>query len=340
MTATYRRLQIFAIAISVLSVVYNSAEGAVSIAFGVESASRSLVFFGIQSGVEVASALIVLWRFRNVAKPGEERTSQLDPRHLQFEKYATLAIGTLLILLALATIATAISVLVLHQEPDTSNASLIISLASLFLMILIYLPKRYLARALNSSTMQGEATCSLSCIQITLVLFVGSLVYRVWKGGWWVDGVTSIALGILFGWEGIKMWKWAASEDFDGGCCGSCRVDLPEEVRVEAGKGCGEKGGCCSTSIAEAPQGKEAKGCEEKCEVKDHCFQDTPLEEAKAHGEDGDCCTSKGLCNDSQSPVEPSITPNCCTTGEEGHCDSHVITAPLQDDPSCCCCSK
>lgn len=65
-------------------------------------------------------------------------------------------------------------------------------------MIAIWLPKRYLARALNSSTMQGEATCSLSCIQITLVLFAGSLIYKLWRGGWWVDSATSMILGVLF----------------------------------------------------------------------------------------------------------------------------------------------
>jgi len=92
-------------------------------------------------------------------------------------------------------------------------------------MIVIWLPKRYLARALNSSAMQAEAQCSLSCIQITIVLFVGALIFKVWRGGWWVDSATSIVLGLSFAWEGIKLLRWVRSPDFDGGCCGHCKVD-------------------------------------------------------------------------------------------------------------------
>lgn len=79
----YRRLQQYAIAISIISVVYNGLEGGVSIGFGAESNSKSLVFFGIQSGIEVISALLVVWRFRKIAKPGEERSAVLKEDDLR-----------------------------------------------------------------------------------------------------------------------------------------------------------------------------------------------------------------------------------------------------------------
>ncbi|KAL0067379.1 hypothetical protein AAF712_005608 [Marasmius tenuissimus] len=218
---TYRRLQQYALGISVISIVYCAAEGAVSIGLGAESSSRSLVFFGIQSGIEVLSATMVVWRFWHVAKPGEERGAVLSARDLKFERISSTVIACLLLALALATEGTAIFGLVQHEEPSTSNASLIVSASALVLMILVWLPKGYLARKLNSSAMQGETQCSLSCIQMTIVLFVGALVYKLWKGGWWVDSATSLILGLLFGWEGWKMWRWARSPNFDGGCCGA-----------------------------------------------------------------------------------------------------------------------
>jgi len=233
---SYRRLQQYAIVISIISVIYNGLEGGLSIGFGAESGSRSLIFFGIQSGVEVISAFLVLWRFRKVAKPGEERGAILSEQDLRFERAGTLGIGLLLIALALATIASAIDTLVTHQEPDLSNASLIISASALFLMVLIWLPKRYLAKALDSSTMRGEATCSLSCIQITGVLFVGSLIFRAWHGGWWVDGATSLILSFLFAWEGIKMVLWARSSEFTGGCCESCQIGADVKGDAELGE--------------------------------------------------------------------------------------------------------
>lgn len=74
-----RRLQQYAIAISIVSVFYNTAEGVVSIVFGTESSSRALVFYGLQSAVEVISALLVIWRFLGVTKPGDETDHQRKP---------------------------------------------------------------------------------------------------------------------------------------------------------------------------------------------------------------------------------------------------------------------
>ncbi|EGO25538.1 hypothetical protein SERLADRAFT_387650 [Serpula lacrymans var. lacrymans S7.9] len=72
--------------------------------------------------------------------------------------------------------------------------------------------------------MQGEALCALSCIQFSAVLCIGSLIYRLWRGGWWVDSATAILIALLFGWEGQKMVKWARDAAFDGGCCGHCKT--------------------------------------------------------------------------------------------------------------------
>lgn len=152
--------------------------------------------------------------------------------------------------------------------PDSSNASLIISASALFLMILLWLPKGYLARKLDSSAMQGEAQCSLSCIQITVVLFIGALVYRLWKGGWWVDSATSLILGFLFGWEGFKMVRWVRNPDFTGGCCGHEHrhdVNVPkkqDDVQSLAEEGASSKSDrslceCCS----EKPDCKVATEC-------------------------------------------------------------------------------
>ncbi|KIJ67848.1 hypothetical protein HYDPIDRAFT_107368 [Hydnomerulius pinastri MD-312] len=216
-----RHLQQYAIAISIFSVFYNAAEGIVSVLFGVDSSSRSLVFFGIQSVIEVVSSALVTWRFLSATKPGEEGSPDLESsKTMKIERTATIGIGILLVMLALAAIGTSIASLVAHEHPSPSDASLIIAASTMFITFLLWIPKRYLARALNSSTMNGEALCALSCIQFSAVLLIGSLIYRVWRGGWWVDSSTAIIIALLFGWEGFKMVKWARDKDFSGGCCG------------------------------------------------------------------------------------------------------------------------
>lgn len=80
MPPTYRTLQRYAFIISVISILYCTAEGAVSIALGFDSKSRSLIFFGIQSAIEVASACVVTWRFRRamVLEEGAERNGESE----------------------------------------------------------------------------------------------------------------------------------------------------------------------------------------------------------------------------------------------------------------------
>ncbi|KAJ8514578.1 hypothetical protein ONZ45_g7889 [Pleurotus djamor] len=304
---SYRRLQQIAVAISILSIIYNGAEGGLSIGFGAESSSRALVFFGIQSGIEVISSILVVWRFSHLAKPGEERGLVLSPCDLHFEKTASLGIAVLLITLGLATEATAMLGLARHDEPDTSNASIIISASALVCMILIWLPKNYLAKALDSSAMQGEAQCSLSCIQITIVLFAGSLIYRLWKGGWWVDSATSIILGLMFAWEGLKMFRWAKDPNFDGGCCkhDSLGQSCPKNTElVEAYR---DICPCCE----QKEKCKEADTC--KCESQE-------IEEANcckpASPGDG-CCTRKMVQGKRKEVVSdegnPCASGPCCS---------------------------
>ncbi|KAH8113888.1 hypothetical protein DFH11DRAFT_281578 [Phellopilus nigrolimitatus] len=295
---SYQRLQRYAIAISIVSIFYCSAEGAVSIALGSESSSRSLIFFGIQSGIEVASAAIVLWRFRRIAKPGEEGTVELSDRNIRIERIGTWSIGVLIAILALATEITAVVGLAQHNEPDVSNASLIVSASALVLMVLLWLPKRFLARALDSSTMAGEATCSLSCIQITIVLFIGALVFRLWRGGWWVDSATSLVLGLLFAREAWKMLAWVRHPEFNGGCCGGCAPPRLADDKAELGEQYRDLCECCMEK--------------EECKNSDTCKCETSTEESEP------CCV----------PINPNGAMCCSREVVKG-------VRPQADQPGC-----
>ncbi len=209
------RMRVFALAISWISIVYNGIEGGVSIGLGAEVGSRALIVFGVQSVVEVLSAALVIYRFRR-------ELEENSPPNLSLERRATLGIGILFIILTVGTWAASIVALAMHAEPDSSKPALIVSACSLVCMIFVWLPKPWIAAELNSSVMRGEAACSLACIYLTIVLFIGSLVYKLWRGGWWVDSVVAILLGFFFLYEGWEMVSWARNKEFNGGCCKTC----------------------------------------------------------------------------------------------------------------------
>jgi hypothetical protein len=85
----YRRLQQYAIVISIINILYNGAEATVSVGLGSDPSSRSLVFFGVQSCIEVISTGIVVWRFKKIAKPGEENGAILSARELRYVHSST-----------------------------------------------------------------------------------------------------------------------------------------------------------------------------------------------------------------------------------------------------------
>ncbi|CAG8532300.1 8223_t:CDS:2 [Scutellospora calospora] len=215
-----------AIIVSIFTFFWNIIEGIPSVYYGIENDSISLIFFGINSFVEVSSSCFVILRFLREITIKEKSAVNL----IHYERKATFGIGLLFILLAIGTFSDATIALVKNRRPDSTLAGLIITTISLFIMAILWLVKFYIAKLLNSSTMASDAKCSLSCIQTTLVVFLGSLLYFVWKDGWWLDSVASLILSIFFAKEGLGMILWAKSKDFNGGCCcDECKITIPSK---------------------------------------------------------------------------------------------------------------
>jgi divalent metal cation (Fe/Co/Zn/Cd) transporter len=189
-----------------LTILYCIAEGVISVKFGSEFDSSSLLFLGIDSLVEVISASLALWRLsgRKIA--------------LKKDKYATLGIGIMFLVLTIGTIVVSSINLSRKSHPESTFPGIIISAVSIVIMAIFWITKRWLAKRLNSATLQSEANCSFACLRITFVLFVGSMIFYFWKGGWWVDSSAALVLSIFFGWESYEMISWALSKKFDGGC--------------------------------------------------------------------------------------------------------------------------
>ena len=204
-----------ALLLAAFTVAWNVAEGVVSIGFGVADEAVALLGFGLDSWVEVGSAVVVLWRLRGEGGLGP--TLSRDR-----EKRAALVIGGLLLALGVAAGAGGALQLATGGHPDTSMPGVIIAALSLSFMVWLWRTKLALARALDSRTLELDAACSRSCVQLSGVLLAGSLLYVVAPGLWWADAVAAIALAGLIGREGLEGVRAARRPDFQGGCCGGC----------------------------------------------------------------------------------------------------------------------
>ena len=197
--------------LSWFTIIYNLIEGFISIGFGISDEAISLAGFGGDSLIEVGSAFLILWRFRDVQN--QEATLSIER-----ERRATFGIGVLFIILASITIVASILQLVLKSHPETTVPGIIISLLSLSFMFYLWSAKKQVAKQLNSSAVMKDADCSLACIKLSIVLFCGSLLFLSFPFLWWVDSLAALVLSFIIGRDGISALRATRREDFAGGC--------------------------------------------------------------------------------------------------------------------------
>jgi divalent metal cation (Fe/Co/Zn/Cd) transporter len=199
--------------LAVVTIAWNVAEGLVAMAFGVAEESVALFGFGLDSWVEVGSAGVVWWKLTR--PPGCATTR----RHQ--ERAATRWISALFLVLAAATALGASAQLLTGRHPESTLPSLVVSVVSLSMMGFLWRAKKAAAAALNSRTLELDAACSRACLELSAVLFAGSLLFLVAPALWWADGLAALVLAGFIAREGWGGWKAAQKADFSGGCgCG------------------------------------------------------------------------------------------------------------------------
>lgn len=211
--STKTRLVRHALILAWLTVGWNVAEAVLAVGFGVAQESVALFGFGLDSLVEVGAASLVLWRLR-----GELASGALLQRSR--ERAATQGIGLALMGLAGIVIAGSGWSLAGAEAPDSTVAGLVVATVSVALMVYLWLAKTKVAVALDSRTLRADAACSRACLQLSVVLMIGSLLYLAVPSLWWVDAVAALGIGGLIAREGWQTWSVARRPDFDGGGCG------------------------------------------------------------------------------------------------------------------------
>lgn len=205
-------LYVRASALALFTIVYNIIEGMVSVWFGVADETLSLFGFGMDSFIEVISAVGVWHMIRRVqGNNGESRD--------EFEQRALRITGAAFYLLTLVIIATAINNLITGQKPDTTLPGVIISAISILFMWYLIRQKTIVGKALNSPAILADAACSQACIYLSVVLLASSLAYTL-------TGISAIdALGALgIAWLTWKEGKESFAKARGLSCCcsGSC----------------------------------------------------------------------------------------------------------------------
>jgi len=190
-----------------ISLAWNVAEGVIALLVGVAAGSVSLVGFGIDSGIEVAAALILAWRLH------QERRSGCM---VAYDRRATRLIAVAFVALAAYVWVDAIGDLAGRARPEASIPGLLLAVASVILMPRLARAKRALAPALGSQAVSADAQQTSLCALLSAVL-IGGLGLNTLFGWWWADPVAALVIGALALEAGRRVWR---AESLTDTCCG------------------------------------------------------------------------------------------------------------------------
>jgi divalent metal cation (Fe/Co/Zn/Cd) transporter len=180
--------------IEYFTIVWNSVEGLVAVVAGVLAGSISLVGFGIDSFIEVASGSVLLWRMSVDADiHGRERNEKLSLR----------AVGVCFLSLAAYVGYESISNLIGRKSPERSIPGIVLACVSLVVMPLLSRAKKKVSRELGSTAMHADARQTDFCVYLSAILLIG-LVLNLALGWWWADPIAALVMVPIIAKEGIE----------------------------------------------------------------------------------------------------------------------------------------
>lgn len=176
------------------TIAYNVVEALVSLAAGVAAGSIALIGFGIDSVIEVTASGAAQWRLRaDVDQMRRARAEQVTLR----------VIGWSFLALAVYVAADAAASLWTRERPDRSIVGTVVLMMSVLVMPLLARAKRRVARALDSASLEAEATQTSLCAYLSAIALAG-VALNVVAGWWWADPVAALAMTPIIAREGLE----------------------------------------------------------------------------------------------------------------------------------------
>ncbi len=225
-----RRIRLFAAA----TITYNVVEATVALWAGNLADSSALVGFGLDSLIEVASAVALSWQF-----------SAKDPERREHITLRIIAIS----FFALALFVSVDSVMSLAGggQAQHSAPGIVIAAVSLAIMPVLSWLQRRAGRELGSRTAVADSKQTLLCTYLSAVLLVG-LVLNSALGWWWADAGAALVIAGIAAREGLNAWKGDL-------CCAVPQTGAGHDGPADdCCEGCGPGAEPNSASVSEPPR--------------------------------------------------------------------------------------
>jgi divalent metal cation (Fe/Co/Zn/Cd) transporter len=189
--------------LAIITIIYNIAEGLISVFFGYQDDTLALFGFGVDSFVEVISGIGILHMLIRM------KNSTVEQRD-EFERTALRITGTAFYLLAAGLLAGSVINLINKTQPETTVPGLVISAISIMTMYFLMSAKLKTGRKLNSEAIIADANCTKTCLYLSVVLLLASAGYEIFKIHY-IDVAGSLGIAWFAFKEGRESFEKAKS---------------------------------------------------------------------------------------------------------------------------------
>lgn len=181
------------------TITYNVVEAIVALAEGARVSSSALVGFGLDSIVEVSSAVAVAWQFS--ARDPETR----EKAALRFIAFSFFALAAYVGVDAVLTLTG-------WSEAAPSVVGIVLAALSLVIMPVLSLAQRRAGREFGSTSAVADSKQTLLCAYLSAIVLAGLVLNGLF--GWsWADPVAALGIVVIAVREGVEAWRGDS-------CCG------------------------------------------------------------------------------------------------------------------------
>ena len=200
--------------LALFTIIYNLVEGFAAVWLGTADETLALFGFGVDSFIEVISAVGVWHMLRRIkGNDGETRD--------EFEQRALRITGFAFYILTAGLVLTAVINLYQGHKPETTQWGIVISLISISFMWFLIHHKTKVGTALNSSAILADAACSRACVYLSVVLIFTSIGYEL-TGIGRLDAIGAL----LISWLTLREGREAFDKAKGMNCSCSCSAGL------------------------------------------------------------------------------------------------------------------
>ncbi len=180
-----------------ITIAWMSVEFSVAVVAGIRASSVALTSFGMDSGIELLSASVALWRFHS------GQTKEMVSRWIDV---------ALLYALTAYILMSSIPFLLRHNfRPEVSPVGIVILAIAAIIMPWLGHEKRKLAHATGSGSIRADAAQSAVCAYMSWIALIGLALNAAFRFAW-ADTVAALLLVPLIMYEANVARK-------GGNCC-------------------------------------------------------------------------------------------------------------------------